>query len=43
MYKMNIIWLISIVKKPLMSIKQTLDWIDNRVLDYFLEIPTVVD
>ena len=40
---MNVIWLISIVKKSVMSIKRALDWIENRVLDYFLEIPTVVD
>ena len=38
---MNVIWLISIVKKPLLSKHQTEFTI--VVLDYFLEKCTVVD
>ena len=41
MYNMNVIWLISIVKKPLLSKHQTEFAI--VVLDYFLEKCTVVD
>ena len=38
---MNVIWLISIVKKPLLTKHQT--ELKIVVLDYFLEIHTVVD
>ena len=41
MYNMYVIWLISIVKKPLLTKHQT--ELTIVVLDYFLEIRTVVD